>query len=425
MAFLSTLKQRNLLLLLLAQMVSNIGSIMQTMALSLYVLSFASEVQFATVLAVGMLPRLFGPLTGVLTDRLNRKSLLIVFDVAAGFLTLAFAMAYEFMGGLPLWMIYVLVLSLSAVQTFSDPAAGAILPDIVSPDHLEEANSANSFVTNASYIAMPALAGILYGSSGLLPVMLINALSFFTAAFTEAFIRYHPQPHIEKAKGEPFLHSLREGFRVYRGNIELILLIVISIAVNFTLNPVLTVALPYVLKVDLNVSSQVYGFSQSMLFIGPVLGSLAAGFLLKKINYKRVIVAILLLDSVLVLALGVLSRAGLLQYNLMQVLLLNVCAFFIVSTMVLGGIACMSTVQRIVPPELMGRVMGVDTALSVAAIPVGQWLIGWGMNAGGSFAACAAFAVLVLAVGVVSLVRYHPMLRQESRSAAAAQTPAD
>lgn len=416
MAFLSVFRQRNLLLILMAQMVSYVGTILQTVALALYVLGFASGVQFASVLAVGVLPKLFGPLTGVLTDRMNRKHLLVIFDILAGVLTLTFALVLHYAGSMHLWMIYLLVLVLSTVQTFSDPAASAILPDIVESSHLEQANSANSFLSNASSIAMPALAGLLYSTCGLYPVMLINALSFFAAAIIESFILYRPHPHVELAKREPFFHSLKEGFRIYLGNGELAMIIVISIAVNFALNPVLTVALPYILNVDLSVTPQVFGLSQSMVFVGPVLGSLAAGLVLRKFNYKRVIIAVLLGDSVLVLAMAALSRAGFVRPAIAQVLLLNVCAFLVVATMVLGGIACMTTLQRIVPTTLMGRVMGVDSSLSVAAIPVGQWLLGWGTHAAGSFATVAVFAALVLAVGLYSVARYRPMLRAERPS---------
>lgn len=417
MAIPAVFKQRNLLLLLAAQMVSYVGSTLQTVALALYVLGSWSGVQFASVLAVGVLPRLFGPLTGVLSDRMNRKHLLVAFDILAGAMTLTFALIQQYGGGMHLWMVYLLVLVLSAVQTFSDPAASAILPDIVSKEHLEQANSANSFLSNASSIAMPALAGVLYSGGGLYPIMLINAVSFFVAAIVESLMQYRPGPKAEVAQKEPFFHSLKEGFRIYHGNRELMMIIVISIAVNFALNPVLTVALPYILKVDLNVTDQVFGLSQSLVFVGPVVGSLVAGYILRRINYKRVIIAVLLSDSVLVAGMAILSRAGLLHFFLTQVMLLNSCAFLVVATMVLGGIACMSTLQRIVPQELMGRVIGLDTALSVAAIPVGQWLLGWGTHAAGSFATVATFAAIVLLVGIFSVAQYHPTLKAGGKDA--------
>lgn len=417
MAIPALFKQRNLLLLLCAQMVSYVGSTLQTVALALYVLGFASGVQFASVLAVGVLPRLFGPLTGVLSDRMNRKHLLVAFDILAGGMTLLFALVHRYGGGMQLWMVYLLVLVLSAVQTFSDPAANAILPDIVSRDHLEQANSANSFLSNASSIAMPTMAGVLYSSGGLYPIMLINAVSFFAAAVVESFLQYTPSSKTAAAHTDSFLYSLKEGFHIFRANRELALIVIISIAVNFALNPVLTVALPYILKADLHVSSQVFGLSQSLVFAGPVAASLVAGYVLRRINYRRVIIAVLLADAVLVLAMAVLSRTGLLPSFLTQVLLLTGCAFLVVATMVLGGIACMSTLQRIVPQELMGRVMGVDTSLSVAAIPAGQWLLGWGTHAAGSFTTVAAFAAIVLGVGLFSIMRYRPMLRVEQESA--------
>ena len=68
MNLIKVLTKRNVALLLGAQAVSAIGSVTQSFALSLFVLGTGSGVKFATVLAVGMIPRLFGPLTGVVVD---------------------------------------------------------------------------------------------------------------------------------------------------------------------------------------------------------------------------------------------------------------------------------------------------------------------------------------------------------------------
>ena len=424
MGFLRILLKKNTALLLSSQLISNVGSIMQTVALALFVLKQASGIQFASVLAVGMIPRLFGSFTGVVTDRVNRKHLLVVLDIIAGVFTLGFAFIYQYGGGLPLPMIYILVLTLSSVQTFYDPTVSAILPDIVQSKHLVETNSASSFITNISYIAVPALAGLLYSGYGLFPVMALNGISFFFAAALEALISYRQQPHIEQARREPVFRSFQDGLSHVLGNKELLMIVVISIAANLALNPIFTVGLPYILNVDLKVSPQLYGLSQSMLFIGPVLGSIVAGLVLKRVNYKRLIMWILLVDSVLVFSLGLLTVTGTLYQMTLQFLLINTAAFIIISTMVLASIALMTAIQKIVPSALMGRVMGVVTSFSIAAIPLGQWLFGLGLDTYKSMATCISFSILVLGAALLSIIVYRPMLRQEGASAAKGENAA-
>jgi MFS family permease len=410
------LRKRNTALLLSAQLVSTMGSIMQTTALALYVLHLTGNaVLFASVLAVAIIPRLFGPFTGVLTDRRSRKRLLVALDIAAGAVTLCFAVWHQATGGLPLFGIYALVLTLSALQTFYDPAISAIIPEIVDKNALEEVNSASSFLSSIAYIAAPILAGVLYAANGLFLVMLINCISFIAAAAIEAFMRYACTIDLKTTTSEPIVKSMKEGLATVFKNREILLIVVISIIANLALNPIFTVGMPYIMKQVMKVSDELFGLSQSLLFVGPVIGSFIAGLILKKVDYKRMLIWILMLDGALISVLAVLVAFGRITLGtLVQFVLINFVALVIVATIVLAGIAVTTAMQKIVPGRLMGRVSGVDVSFSLLAIPLGQMLFGLGTALLSTELTLLIFAVLAFSSGFAAFLLYKPMLNKKA-----------
>jgi hypothetical protein len=418
MSIFNTIFKKNVALLLSSQLISTMGSIMQTTALSLFVLKLTGDaLKFASVLAVAIVPRLFGPFTGVVTDRKNRKRMLIVLDIIAGATTLCFAAWHEFFGGMTIICVYLLVLALSALQTFYDPTVSAIIPEIVDRDSLEVTNSASSFISNIAYIAAAAIAGVMYMKSGLFAVMVVNVLSFFVAAAFEAFIRYKAAPELHMAAQEPVLKSMKEGIVALFRNKELTLIVVISIIANLVIYPICNVGIPFIMKRVLFVNDFMFGISQAMLFIGPVIGSLLALFVLKRVDYKRMLTWIMIINSVLIVSLAALTAFGVVTLDkLLLFLLTNLGALLIVAAFVLGGIAISTALQKLVPIQLLGRVSGVDTSFSLMAIPLGQILFGLVTNALSPQIALLAFAGMSFVTGLVAFILYKPLLENKAAS---------
>lgn len=408
--------KRNIALLLSSQLISTMGSIMQTTALSLFVLSkTGSAITFASVLAVSILPRLFGPFTGVLTDRMNRKRMLVVLDVLAGFVTFCFAIWHQFFGGLAIPCVYLLVLMLSALQTFYDPTVSAIIPEIVDRNSLEETNSASSFVSNIAYIMAAAVAGLMYMSCGLAVVMAVNAISFIIAAAFEAFIRYKASPELHIAAQEPVFKSFKEGLSTVFRSKELFIIVIISIIANLAIYPICNVGIPLIMKKALHVTDGMFGVSQAMLFVGPVIGSVLAMFVLKRVNYKRMLTWVLALDSVLIGTISALTAFGTVSMDkLVLFFLINFTALLIIAAFVLGGIAISTTLQKLVPVQLLGRVSAVDASLSLMAIPLGQILFSLISDYVSSSFAFALFAVFTLIAGLTAYFLYKPILRNST-----------
>lgn len=425
MGFLKTLLKKNTVLLLSAQLISDLGNVMQTFALSLYVYAKTqSEVLFASVLAAAMVPRLFGPFSGALTDRMNRKRLLVLLDALSGCISLGFAAWHLFVSPLPIPCVYVFVVLLACVQVFNDPTVNAIIPELVEEEALRNTNVASSFILSTTAIVGPVLASFLRPGTdgGLLVVMVVNGCSFFAAAAIESLFKNRNTVDAARAAAESVLASMKEGLRTVFANRELLLIVAVSMVANFALYPVFSAGVSIVMLKDLKVSDELFGISRSIQYIGPVLGSVLAGVVLQRQDYRRLLPRILAADSALLaLMAGCLLLNAVWKNLVAPFLLINLSALFIVASVVVAAIAMTTAIQRIVPGHLLGRVSGVDTSFSVLAVPLGQMLFGLLSNTVNSLTALLCFSVFTLASSLAAYLLYKPMLKQNQPAMPAGQ----
>lgn len=412
------LRNRNTRLLMSAQLISELGSVMQTFALSLYVYAKTeSGVAFASVLAVSVLPRLFGPFFGVMTDRINRKRLMVVLDISAAAVTLGFAAWHHFIQPLPLACVYCFVILLSAVQTFYDPTNNAIIPELVEESQLKDTNILASMVSSTALILGPLAASAPWldpsSDNGILIIMLVNSCSYLCAATIESRLKNKSALDAAHHAMESFMDAMKTGINTIFGNRELVMIVVLSIIANFALYPVFSVGVSIVMYKDVGVTNELFGLSRSILYIGPIAGSLVANMLMKRLDYRRLLTQVFFIDGLLLLVMAatlLFTIADAEHRILTQFLLINLTALCIVATIVVASIAVTTAMQRIVPGHLMGRVMGVDASLCMLAIPFGQMLFSLVSDKLGSGIALVIFSFVAFLAGVVGYWQYKPML---------------
>jgi MFS family permease len=123
---------------------------------------------------------LFGPLAGVVVDRVDRRRVMIVADVSRAVLALGFLLA-NMMGKLP--VIYIVGAALFAVSSFFNAAKRASIPNIVHGiDELLSANSLSASTTAATIALGSALGGLLSTFIGRNAVFILNAATFLISA---------------------------------------------------------------------------------------------------------------------------------------------------------------------------------------------------------------------------------------------------
>ncbi|MFN2221661.1 MAG: MFS transporter, partial [Candidatus Promineifilaceae bacterium] len=138
----ATLRNRSFFLLWLGGLISMIGNWMLMAALPFYVYqvtgsALATSGLLMAYLAPGML---FGSVAGVFVDRWDRKRILVIGNLIQAMI-IPLLLLVEANGWI--WLIYVAAFAESTVNQFLGPAENALLPTLVSEEHLVSANSLN------------------------------------------------------------------------------------------------------------------------------------------------------------------------------------------------------------------------------------------------------------------------------------------
>ncbi|MCB8954551.1 MAG: MFS transporter [Ardenticatenales bacterium] len=172
------------------QMISITGSGLTYFALGVRVFQDTGSVtQYAFILVFTVLPRLFiGPIGGVLTDRWNRRHVMIISDVGAGLATVAI-LVLSATNNLQIWHIYVATAVNSAFAAFQLPAYLAASTQLVPKDRIEQAAGMVQ-LGEATTIIAPLFAGFLLPVVGLNGILAIDFGTFLFALITLLLVRF-------------------------------------------------------------------------------------------------------------------------------------------------------------------------------------------------------------------------------------------
>lgn len=177
--------------LFLAHAVSRAGDAFNAVALVVLVFDLTgSALGVAGTVAFEIVPiLLLGPVLGPAVDRYPRRTLLLVADLARAALALALALR-----GDSIALVFVVALGLSAFAQLFNPAAGAMLPDVVKPEALVDANAALWTVAVVAQVVLAPLAGLVVAAWGTGPAFAVNALSYLVSALLLAGLRAGRSP---------------------------------------------------------------------------------------------------------------------------------------------------------------------------------------------------------------------------------------
>lgn len=167
------------------QLVSTIGSYMTRFAVAILVWELTQEVTAIALIGFfTQIPSLLViPLAGGLVDRSDRKFLIALADLVAGFSTIALLFLY-LTDHLQIWHFYAAGMVNGAFGQIQRLAYTASITVIVPPAQYARASGMGSVVHYGSAIIAPALAGVLYGVIGLVGIWLIDLGTFVYAFIT-------------------------------------------------------------------------------------------------------------------------------------------------------------------------------------------------------------------------------------------------
>ena len=268
----SSMRHRNYRLFFFGQLVSVMGTWMQTVAQSFLVLDLThSGTDLGLVTAVRFLPILFfGPAGGLFADRRDKRRILYVTQALSGLLAAIFAVLTG-THVIQMWLVYVLALSLGLVNVFDNPARQSFISEMVPPEDLPNAVTLNSVSMNLARVFGAAVGGVLAAVLGLALCFACNAISFVAviaslAAMNGALL--YPARPVRRSPGQ-----IRQGLRYVRETPEL-LIPLLMIALVGTLAWEFQVTLPLMASKVFGGGAGSYGVMASVMGAGAVVGGL-------------------------------------------------------------------------------------------------------------------------------------------------------
>lgn len=258
------------------QTISLIGTSMSHFAMMIWVWNKTGQATSTVLTGVaGVIPSLIvGLVAGVLIDRWDRKRVMIVSDLAAGFSTIIIFLLYT-TGQLEVWHLYVTSAIAGAAGTFQYLAYSASVTLMLPKDQYARASGLLSLSSYGSKIGAPLIAGILIGVIGISGLLLIDVVTFLFAVGTMLLIRI-PNPTVTaeaKASRGTFLQEAAFGFQyiLKRPGLLGILLIIFAFSTAESLGYPLIA--PMILA-RTGSNEVILGTVQSVLGIGGVVGAL-------------------------------------------------------------------------------------------------------------------------------------------------------
>ena len=277
------LYRRNFGLFSLGRLVSLIGSGIQAVALSLYILDITgSGSKMGTFLIFSLLPRVvFSPLAGIVGDRINRKLIMVLMDFLRGIVILSMAFISRF-HQLSILHIYMFQFVVSILDTFFDPVTSAMLPELVPEKQLTRANSLLGAMNSISYIIGPALGGVLY-PLGIEIVFYINGISFVLSGISELFIVYQQTTKKIKMTVTQVWEDFIQGIRYFKERKKMTAIMIFAMITNFLAAPVIMVVVPYFAREIVGFSSYQYGLMETSWVVGTLIGNVLLATLLASV----------------------------------------------------------------------------------------------------------------------------------------------
>jgi len=400
--------------LVAATTISNLGNGITSLAIPWFVLVTTGSpartgIAGALVVLANVMSSVIG---GAAVDRLGHKQSSIISDLLSG-ITVAIIPTLHLLGVLEYWHLLALIFTGAIFDAPGSVARTALVPRLArrAKMPLERANSAMQFADQSSRSLLgPLAAGLLIGFVGAASVLYIDAATFILSiAIIGLLVRIPARaaasagadgPTGLPATDDSFFESVREGFRYVLRDEFLLLIMPISLLLNFIFSPTVAVVLP-VLARDVFDSSSALGLIIASFGAGSTIGTLFYGW--KGHQFSRY-------WTFMVAMIGITFGFWLLAITTtvwLAAIALGLCGLVIGPTNVLA----LTIMQGRVPVEMLGRVFGLMFSFSAALAPLGVFLGGIFIELIGLRAVMVASAVGIT-IAMLRVIMVRDLVRQ-------------
>jgi MFS family permease len=362
--FTRALRHRNYRLFFSGQLISLIGTWMQTVAESwlvyrltgsaalLGVAGFASQIPVFLLATIG----------GTVADHTNRHRIMVITQTTSMVLPLVLA-ALVFTGRVQVWHVFALAATLGVVNAFDVPARQSFVVEMVGKEDLVNAIALNSSIVNGARTIGPAVAGILLAAVGEGWCFLLNGLSYI-AVITGLLLMKLPARDTTPRPPAALADTV-EGFRfILRTTPVRDLLLMVGL-ISFA-------GMPYSVLMPIFADSILHGGPRGLglLMAAAGLGSLCAALTLASRSTVRGLGRFVAIS-------GLMFGIALTMFALSRVYWLSAALLMVVGMSLITQAASTNTlIQSMVPDRLRGRVMAVYAMMFMGMSPMGALVEG-------------------------------------------------
>jgi MFS family permease len=391
---LGALRHRNYRLFLTGQVISTIGTWMQSVAMPWLALQLThSGLLVGLVLAVQFTPVLLGSqLGGIVADRYRKRTILLITQSA--FTVPSFALfLLSGSGHAQYWEVLVAAAATGTINLFDVPARQSFLVEMVGKPDLMNAIALNSSVFNGAAVIGPSVAGVIIGFVGVPICFLANSISYLAAVGALLAMRDLPTV-VREHHDQHWLVRVAEGFTYARREPAVgLLLLVVAVFSLFAMNRL--TLMPLFADQVLHVGATGFGFLMAAMGLGALAGALTLAFSPGLGADPR---RQFWLGMIWVAALLTFSYSRSFPLSLATLLVAGYCQISFVAT-------ANNRIQILTPDHLRGRVMALYAQALIGVGPVGSTQAGalatlfgapWAMAIGAAVAGAVVVSVRLL-----------------------------
>jgi DHA3 family macrolide efflux protein-like MFS transporter len=302
------------------------------------------------------------PIAGIVTDHYDRKKIIIIADSLQAFSTFILILFFMF-DLMQYWILMIFIPIRSICQTFHFTTENAIIPTMVPKDKLSRINGINFLVTSFINVAGPVIGGFLLLFLTFQEALWIDIITFLISVVPLLLIDIPSVKKIEdEGKKVSFWQAFKEGFRIIHSIPGILGMMIVFMIINFLNQPRATLTAYYVKVIH---GGTVLDFSLVSIFfnIGMLIGGTITAFK-KKWKYKMRMIFVAYTIASIGYALLATVPTGLFPLVWFYIAMVG----FSMPTV---NSLYYTIIHLSVPKDKVGRVVSIDTSLSLIAMPLG------------------------------------------------------
>lgn len=347
------------------QLISTIGIGLTAFSLGVYAFeqtSTATAVALITLFT--FLPNIvLRPIGGVLADRYDRRTMMIIGDLGSA-TGLLFILAMIITGNIEVWHIYVGVAFSSVFSAIQSPAYKASATDLLAKEQFSKGSGLLQLAESSKFLLSPIVAGILLTITSIEVILIINMFTFLIAILAVLVIRRSTKVDRDAREEKPWFTDLIEGWLEVTTNKGVLLLVIIISMVTFYLGFLETLIGPMILSFS---DAKTLGMFQSISAIGMLISSLCIGIFTMTKKYASVLVIGLVLSGISFSLIGVSTNLYFMIF----------AGFLFLASLPFVNMSADVLVRNNIANDKQGRVWGIIGILSQLGFIVSYSLAGF------------------------------------------------